>query len=377
MQNNLKNINEMYKNTLDTEKLQKQVQKSTEFYAPQPFVQENYGLFYLSKIFHFIFSVFSIITGFGFLYFLFADYVFMVIAGIMATLILLGLELVKSIALQMSIKKMYQSRFSGLLLFALLCVSVSVLFSVLGAKELFEHLDKSVHQHRTTQNNELKALSKEYDKKIAQEKQELQAFKESVSWQGKINLHDSNIAKNINAHLGRVDSLISQKNKSIHKATTQADKESEILLKESNFNLWAWLWVSLSNEILLVLCVWYACHYHWHTQKEKAILTDTHTYKTTAQDLQNFLGLYLSQQNNELLSIEASNNVGFEIGKKEDTTQNNDITKIVTKIVTEHKNCKNCGTSFVSNHKKQIYCTEKCRIDFWQKTNDKKLNFKK
>lgn len=375
MQNNSKNINEMYKNTLDAEKLQKQVQKSTEFYAQQPFVKENYGLFYLAKIFHFIFSIFSIITGFGFLYFLFADYVFMVIAGIMASLILFGLELVKSIALQMSIKKMYQNRFSGLALFALMCVSASILFSVLGAKELFEHLDKSVQEHKTTQNNALKTLTKEYDKKIAEEKQELQSFKESVSWQGKINLHDNNIAKNINGYLGRVDSLISQKNKSLQKMSSQTDKENEILLKESNFNLWAWLWVSLSNEILLVLCVWYACHYHWHTQKEKAILTNTHTYKTTAEELQNFLDLYLSTENKELLAIEASNNVGFEIGKKDSTADH--TTSFTAKSSFGIDICKNCGTQYERKTHNQKFCGEACRIEAWEKRTGKKLKFKK
>lgn len=371
----MSDINEMYKNTLDTEKLQKQVQKSTEFYAQQPFVQENYGLFYLSKIFHFIFSIFSIITGFGFLYFLFADYVFMVIAGIMAASILFGLELVKSIALQMSIKKMYQNRFSGLALFALMCVSASILFSVLGAKELFEHLDKSVHTQKNNAQKEIKTIAQEYDKKIAQEKQELKQFKESVSWQGKININDENVSKNINGYLGRVDSLISQKNKVLHRASTQNEKESQILLQDSNFNLWAWLSVSLSNEILLVLCVWYACHYHWHTQKEKAILTNTRTYKTTAEELQNFLDLYLSTENKELLAIEASNNVGFEIGKKDSTADH--TTSFTAKSSFGIDICKNCGTQYERKTHNQKFCGEACRIEAWEKRTGKKLKFKK
>lgn len=38
--------------------------------------------------------------------------------------------------------------------------------------------------------------------------------------------------------------------------------------------------------------------------------------------------------------------------------------------------CKNCGKPFIPRHHKQLYCSEQCRIDYWEKKTGKKLKFK-
>jgi hypothetical protein len=36
--------------------------------------------------------------------------------------------------------------------------------------------------------------------------------------------------------------------------------------------------------------------------------------------------------------------------------------------------CPNCLASFTKNHKKHVYCKDECRIDYWQKMNNKKVH---
>lgn len=38
--------------------------------------------------------------------------------------------------------------------------------------------------------------------------------------------------------------------------------------------------------------------------------------------------------------------------------------------------CKNCGKPFIPRHHKQLYCSDQCRIEYWEKRTGKKLKFK-
>lgn len=74
--------------------------------------------------------------------------------------------------------------------------------------------------------------------------------------------------------------------------------------------------------------------------------------------------------------------IGFK--KTDDTTvtnDTNDTEKVentsTTKIVGGGETigqCPNCLQSFVKNHKKHTYCKDECRIEFWQKTNNRKVH---
>ena len=52
------------------------------------------------------------------------------------------------------------------------------------------------------------------------------------------------------------------------------------------------------------------------------------------------------------------------------TNNDNRITKVVQ---VENRQCKNCKKGFVYKHHKQLYCSDKCRIENWEKRTGKKL----
>jgi hypothetical protein len=79
---------------------------------------------------------------------------------------------------------------------------------------------------------------------------------------------------------------------------------------------------------------------------------------------------------------EPKRQIGFNVLPKETTeqsandtqnAQNNAITRVVggTEMVVC---CPNCTKQFVKNHKRHIYCSDECRIEFWQKSNNKKVH---
>ena len=40
------------------------------------------------------------------------------------------------------------------------------------------------------------------------------------------------------------------------------------------------------------------------------------------------------------------------------------------------KTCLNCNTDFVYNHKKQKYCSDECRKQFWEAKNGRSFKFR-
>jgi len=58
----------------------------------------------------------------------------------------------------------------------------------------------------------------------------------------------------------------------------------------------------------------------------------------------------------------------------------NRITKIVgvekVDVKSDNRTCKNCNKLYIYKHHKQVYCNDKCRMDYWEKKNGKKLRLK-
>ena len=61
------------------------------------------------------------------------------------------------------------------------------------------------------------------------------------------------------------------------------------------------------------------------------------------------------------------------------TTDENRLTKIVNDVPLQGKNrlCENCKTPYIYAHSKQMYCSEKCRVDAWENRTGAKLKHKK
>jgi hypothetical protein len=84
------------------------------------------------------------------------------------------------------------------------------------------------------------------------------------------------------------------------------------------------------------------------------------------QPTNNFSGLKMNDLSNDK-TMDYSNN-------------DNRITKIVTVQKSELKgnerSCKNCNEKYIYKHHKQMYCTDKCRIESWEKRTGKTLKKK-
>jgi hypothetical protein len=84
-----------------------------------------------------------------------------------------------------------------------------------------------------------------------------------------------------------------------------------------------------------------------------------------------------NDSNDDYNAPEARRAIGYKQGhsyKNDSPTQT-----VYTENVEGHKLrvCANCSKSYVYGHARQKYCKDKCRIEFWEKKNGRKLKKKK
>lgn len=110
----MQNLHQVYQEILDTEKFKTEIQKSKSKFEVKPFVQEWYLVKQIAQMLHPLLSLFSIATGFGFLFYQFASNLNVYAAVIFAIALLIILELMKSLASALTFKRLYLSGFSGI-----------------------------------------------------------------------------------------------------------------------------------------------------------------------------------------------------------------------------------------------------------------------
>lgn len=111
-------------------------------------------------------------------------------------------------------------------------------------------------------------------------------------------------------------------------------------------------------DLCFILCTWYT----WVFIEKSTIENLANSPKS---DESNTPILVKSNEINDVpINENNTNQIGFEYN-----------TKIVnTKIV--NPTCFHCGKEYVKNHAKQKYCTNNCKVQFWELKNNRKLHFK-
>jgi hypothetical protein len=284
------NFRQVYEKMLESEKLKAEIQKAKTHFEPKPFVLEYWKLKNFSLIFSPILSFFSIITAFGFLYYQFAHNLHFIIAGFLAIVLLLALELVKLEVSNLTFKRFFLGLGNGLTyglgLFMLALFALSVFTSVYGAKEIYHQLDQSLLKLESSHAQQRDSLVGLYEKNIGVEKQALQDFKSSISWNGKINISDKTVAQTIQSSTAKIDSLEADKRQAITLLLKTNANEITHLETDNGFKIDFWLSVSGIVEILILLSCWFKTWYQFNVSQESELLTNQATYTMNGQALQ-------------------------------------------------------------------------------------------
>lgn len=428
----MQNLRDFYSKIKSTEHLQSEVKKAKETFEVKPFVKEFYNIKSIISFARPLLSIFSIITGLGCLYYQFVTTFGFFFACLLSIALLLFVELVKNEVGLLAFKRLYITGLNSLNLVLFLALgaffSLSVFLSVQGAKDIYKSLDTQTQKFTNHSQSKKDSIVKYYDTQIKNEKKELENFKNSVSYNGKINVYDKTTSNTIEKHTQTISSLQAQKNKELETLSKDTKNELVTINQNVNFNIYFWLILSLTIEFLIILSLWFLIWFDWCVSLENEILQNE-TFTFTKNDLQTYFNNRISNlvgsnelhQNNtqtkETLLLESKlnelnkqvnelsqkisndndntkNDIGFTIFKtKNNDTQNNDNENRITKIVVNKNNhtqnndnenritkivnitgiCQNCSCTFTKNHKKQIYCSENCRVQAWQNRTGKTL----
>lgn len=106
--------------------------------------------------------------------------------------------------------------------------------------------------------------------------------------------------------------------------------------------------VSALIEVFILLCSFYGVFYRFNCYLEALANEDSDTPQDTTQDTEQPQKTTIQHTGN---AAPITNNAGQRIGFYD----------------VKQKTCTNCGEHFISNHKKQIYCTDSCRFSFHAK----------
>jgi hypothetical protein len=289
----MQNLRKIYETELQKKGLHSEIEKANETFEVKPFVYEFLKLKQLVSFLRPCLSVFSIVTGFGFLYYQFGAYLNLYVAVVLALVLLVGIELIKGELSTLAFKRTY-IRANGLsfvlALFALAFFGLSVFLSVNGAKEIYKQLDTKTSTHQTTINHKTDSIRSYFDNQIATERKALDDFKNSVSWQGKININDKAVANSLTSYQTRIDNLLNDKTNALKSLESLASLELSSIQQKTGFEIEFWFWLSIGIEFSILLCLWFLVFFAYCTSNESTIF-DTLPTETLTTQISNFLSL--------------------------------------------------------------------------------------
>jgi hypothetical protein len=289
----MQNLRKIYETELQKKGLHSEIEKANQAFEVKPFVQEFLKLKQLVSFLRPCLSVFSIVTGFGFLYYQFGAYLNLYVAVVLALVLLVGIELIKGELSTLAFKRTY-IRANGLsfvlALFALAFFGLSVFLSVNGAKEIYKQLDTKTSTHQTTINHKTDSIRSYFDNQIATERKALDDFKNSVSWQGKININDKAVANSLTSYQTRIDNLLNDKTNALKSLESLASLELSSIQQKTGFEIEFWFWLSIGIEFSILLCLWFLVFFAYCTSNESTIF-DTLPTETLTTQISNFLSL--------------------------------------------------------------------------------------
>ncbi len=292
----MNNYQRIYEKTIEEAKLKEEVKSAKERFTPKPFVSEYYQLKQAALYFRPVLSLFSVITGFAFLFYNFNTNLPIIVSACFAILLLVMLEYLKAETITLSIRKVLMtSKISHivLLLFSFAFFALSVFCSVSGAKELYLQTDNNLEEYQIQVKSQQHNLIEDYESKIKSEKKDLNEFKASVSWQGKINLQNKTVAQTLSSHTAKIDSLEAQKARHLQAISAQSQQDIKELEDETGFNIIFWIVLSVCNEFLLFISLTFPVCYQFKAASESEIFAHSlplfnmslHDFKQFASNL--------------------------------------------------------------------------------------------
>ena len=305
------------------------------------------------------------------------------VSALAAGLFLLGLEAAKRDFISSFIKSWLQSKAAlaglriawPLLLLNGLLLSLSVFTSYRGAEQLAEaQADRSaiILNQQTQQADSLRAA---YTAAIRAEEQALASFKESVTYMGRINIHNAAVRGKVQAHTHEIAQLKTE----LRTALAQLSAQTKVLLATNSSStqqaaLYV-IWLSLLLEVSGLACIAYRYYF-------------LHNCLVLAESAQLNVATASASQSIQPNPVAASANmpfrpaaspmtapVGFALQQNAEhaTAAPSPTQSPPATLAPGQRRCAHCQTVFTYKIHNQKYCSSQCRKTAWEIRNGRTL----
>ena len=352
-------------------------------FQDQDFGDANLKLYRVAVLASYFCNLISIATGFAFVYLLLSelyadlpDWLRYLAFGVVSSVFLVFLEYLKRETIgnnAVSFLKHKKANIPSLLIIVSL-ISISVSLSVKGAEQFIRKVDQSVEFESKKQEETLETRGLAYEKAIQSQQDSLNAFKNSVSWKGKINVSNKVVAATLSHFLGNMERLEKEKLETLGNIQKQSETRLQELKQKTESRADYMVWIALGNEVSCILLILWVYYYAFRSHVE---------YELAKQKPENFN--HFEKYSHETAAIVKSANlnsvistpqmkkkpIGFEIKAKEKSPHGRCEQHTVTILdgKGEHTQgfkieCGYCGKEAIKFNKNARFCSETCRNSY-------------
>lgn len=258
------------------------IQSANEQFGFKTTLDELYSLFQFTKFFRWIIPLFSIITGASFLYYLLIDIIHPLVSFVVSGLLLTAIEIPKHKIGKIALTRIYsnsRSFITFIFVFTFMgFISISVFMSLQGVKELHNRLDDTVVNFELHRSKQKDSLNTFYQNEIKALKTAKNDYISSVSWQGKIDIHNSTNKQVIANYDERIKTKEGEMASVLLEFKQQSNKLRNLIQSKNTFNSVMWLSISGIVELMIVLCVLFEVYYMYRVFQEEQIINSDNGY---------------------------------------------------------------------------------------------------
>jgi hypothetical protein len=268
----------------------------------------------------FTLPVVSIATGAAFLAFALSAVVPVFwIACLLSVVLLCVWEVGKSVLIRNSFEGYYSGMklsfglFAGCLIFA----SGSAFMSVEGAKELHKGLDTSVSHLEDAHGFKLDSLLTHYETEKKALEDDLEGYKRSVSWRGKIDIHNATTKQVIASFDSRINRLEEERSSALNRLRKDQEGQLQETKERAGFSLLAVAIIAGVVDLLIFASGWFVVFFDYQVLREREAVASGSNYELSRPDLENLIHYIQLHEAPVSLPAAEKQNIGFALRRQE------------------------------------------------------------
>lgn len=335
------------------------LKESKTMFEYQGFYKENLAIFEASKFSRFVLPVFSILTGAAYLTSVSISVIpFKAVAVFLSLVLLVLWEYIKSKLITITFTRVYSNAgtIKVLSVGAVMVVFylVSVYASVMGAKELHKEFDSSVNSWILKSNLTKEALSNSFFAQIDSLKSQREVYKKSVSYKGKIDIHNKANRTFFENNDKRIAALEKDRREALKDYQRQNDQELNKLQDKHGYNSTAIMILACLIDFLIIASGWFCIFFRKATAEEPEQILNANQAQFSYSEVENmFKYAMLSYQTNMVQAPGVMQpSVGFQYGpggKPQKPSSTDKIQEVIAEIKSGNRNMKYLTSTYKVN----------------------------